>query len=111
MAERPLMLHISCHGDCYWDTKVKPPKNTYFLAFEGTEECLCQLDKLTEENLKQLLGDGLTSNLLIVFISACHSEPIGQLFKRVGVPVVVAVNSHTPILDSVCSLFARHFYQ
>ena len=38
LARRPVMLHISCHGDCYWDTKVKPPKNTFFLAFEGAED-------------------------------------------------------------------------
>jgi hypothetical protein len=36
---------------------------------------------------------------------------IGQLFKRVGVPVVIAVNSHTAILDEVCRKFARHFYE
>ena len=57
IAEKPLMLHISCHGDCYWDTSVKPAKNTFFLAFEGTEEKLCMLDKLTEERLRDLLGD------------------------------------------------------
>jgi len=42
MAEKPIMLHISCHGDCYWDYKQK--KNTYFLALEGTEKKICLLD-------------------------------------------------------------------
>jgi hypothetical protein len=36
---------------------------------------------------------------------------IGQIFKRVGVPVVIAVNSLTPILDDVCRKFSRHFYE
>lgn len=51
------MLHISCHGDCYLDTTKKPSKNTFFLAFEDTDEKLCMMDKLTEERLKDLLGD------------------------------------------------------
>lgn len=38
LGRKPVMLHISCHGDCYWDTEVKPPKNTFFLAFEGAED-------------------------------------------------------------------------
>jgi len=36
---------------------------------------------------------------------------IGQLFKRVGVPVVIAVNSHTSILDEVCREFSTQFYE
>ena len=35
---------------------------------------------------------------------------IGQIFLKAKIPVVVAVNSHTMILDEVCQLFARHFY-
>ena len=69
------------------------------------------MDKLNENRLRQLLGEGLTNPVKLVFVSACHSEMIGQLFKRVGVPIVVAVNSHTAILDDVCRLFAKHFYQ
>jgi len=35
---------------------------------------------------------------------------IGNIFLRAKIPVVVAVNSHSLILDEVCQLFARHFY-
>ena len=46
----------------------------------------------------------------MVFVSACHSLKLGELFKRVGVPVVIAINQFTPILDEVCRLFAPMFY-
>jgi hypothetical protein len=41
----------------------------------------------------------------VVFVSACHSEPIGQLFKNANVPVVIAVSKLTPILDDVAAKF------
>ncbi len=104
------MLHISCHGDCYYDSVNK--KNTFYLAFEETgKDRFCILDKLTEDRLRDLLGDNNSHEVLVVFVSACHSEMIGQLFKRVGVPVVIGVNSYTAILDEVCMKFSRHFYE
>ena len=60
------------------------------------------LDNLDYDRLRNLLvGDLSASNgepnypVKLVFVSACHSENIGQLFKRLGVPIVVAVNSLT----------------
>ena len=47
----------------------------------------------------------------LVFISACHSELIGDIFLKANFPVVVAVNSQTQILDDVCQLFAKNFYR
>jgi hypothetical protein len=41
----------------------------------------------------------------VVFVSACHSEPIAQLFKNANVPVVIAVSKLTPILDDVAAKF------
>ena len=78
------------------------------MAFEEKDTGI--LDKLNEERLKSLLGDGSSHKVQLVFVSACHSEMIGKIFLRANVPVVVAVNSHTMILDEVCQLFARHFY-
>jgi len=34
-----------------------------------------------------------------VFVSACHSEEIGEIFLKAGVPVVIAVNSEEVIMD------------
>lgn len=45
----------------------------------------------------------------LAFVSACHSEEIGQIFKKV-VPVVIAVNSDNAILDDACKLFSQEFY-
>jgi hypothetical protein len=108
MACHPKVIHISCHGDCFVDEKVN--SLVYFLAFEQSER-FCVLDQLTEERLKELLGGDADHGVMLVFVSACHSEMIGQLFKRVGVPVVIAVNSHSQIADDVCRKFARHFYE
>jgi hypothetical protein len=44
-------------------------------------------------------------------VSACFSEKIGQLFKRLGVPIVIGVNQLTMIGDDVAQLFARTFYE
>lgn len=74
-------------------------------------ERFCVLDQLTEERLRKLLGKNDEHGVKVVFVSACHSEMIGQIFKRVGVPVVIAVNQLTPILDDVCRKFSRHFYE
>jgi hypothetical protein len=53
MSCHPKVIHISCHGDCYYDNKLK--KNVFFLAFEKSD-VFCILDDLTEERLKDLLG-------------------------------------------------------
>jgi hypothetical protein len=46
----------------------------------------------------------------LVFVSACYSEPIGQLFKKANVPIVIAVNSVTPIADDYARNFTQNFY-
>jgi hypothetical protein len=42
----------------------------------------------------------------IVFISACYSYSIGVLFKRLGVPIVIAINATSMVLDEAATLFA-----
>lgn len=103
MTFRPRFLHISCHG-----AKCKI-EDKYYLAFENTDK-MCLLDRLTEDRLKKLLGNGEEHSVQVVFVSACHSQKLGELFKRVGVPVVIAINQLTPVLDDVCRLFATMFY-
>jgi len=60
--------------------------------------------------LRQLLGDSIGHGIKLAFVSACHSEKIGQILHDCGIPVVVAVNSDTTIDDKVCVLFSRNFY-
>jgi hypothetical protein len=32
------------------------------------------------------------SELKMVFLSACHSESVGKMFKEMSIPIVIAVN-------------------
>jgi len=34
----------------------------------------------------------INEQVKLVFVSACHSEMIGKVFKKKGVPIVIAVN-------------------
>jgi hypothetical protein len=43
-------------------------------------------------------------------VSACHSEVIGEILLKAGIPIVIAVNSDQEIMDDVCKLFSKHFY-
>ncbi len=54
MSRHPKVIHISCHGDCYIDSRTK--KNVFYLAFEEPKR-YCVLDKLDEERLTKLLGN------------------------------------------------------
>jgi CHAT domain-containing protein len=92
LSKKPKIIHISCHGD--YEESVKQ----FYLAFEEKDSGI--LDKFTEERLKNLIGEN--NHVHLVFVSACHSEMIGEIFIRANIPVVVAVHSNTMILDEVC---------
>ncbi len=93
-------------------------RSTFSLAFENTEE-RGYLELVSEQKLKKLLNLGVNSDTVdepnidsilkypvkLVFVSACYSEPIGLLFKKANVPIVIAVNQMTPIADD----YARNF--
>ena len=34
----------------------------------------------------------LNPSIKMVFLSACHSESVGKIFKSKGIPIVIAVN-------------------
>jgi len=67
-------------------------------------------DKCNETRLKNLLGNEKDHGIKLAFVSACHSEIIGQILLNSGIPVVIAVNSNTEIADEVCLIFSRNFY-
>jgi hypothetical protein len=62
------------------------------------------------DELRKLFVAGNTSELKLVFVSACHSESVGRSFAEAGVPHVVAVSSTEEILDLASQEFARAFY-
>jgi len=43
----------------------------------------------------------------MVFVSACHSEELGKVFLKHGIPIVVAVSSNLRIADFVASYFSN----
>ncbi len=101
---RPKILHISCHGD------YDPDMQMYYLAFEDRRgEGL--LDKFTTEKLSKLIGSSEEAGVEIVFVSACHSQLIGQILSEAGISCVIAVHSMQKILDEAAQDFANRFYR
>lgn len=65
---------------------------------------------IDELGIKSALDVSKNKSLVIVFVSACHSEGIGKLFKKAGVPMVIAINSLSMINDTAAISFAKNFY-
>lgn len=45
-----------------------------------------------------------------VFVSACHSQSVGEAFVACGVPHVVAVQTSHAVLDKASRIFSQAFY-
>ncbi|TNV87843.1 hypothetical protein FGO68_gene1372 [Halteria grandinella] len=110
--QHPTILHIYCHGNVKQDPDTK--KDLYYLELEDTGR-RGMVKQYDEANLNHLLSFQKSLNqqsfIKLVFVSACHSEIIGQQFKRAGVPIVIAVNQHTQVADDVAREFSQQFYQ
>ena len=104
MDKRPKLIHISCHG--YYD---EGSKNNFFLAFEHHTQ-VGYLDPVTTERLAKLLST-TKSYMNVVFVSACYSGAIGQVFIDAGFPCVICVHSKVQILDDAAQRFASGFYR
>jgi hypothetical protein len=101
------MLHISCHGGYIRTGEM----SDFYLSIEEVKSA--REDKFTIERLKTALkvaGGANNSSVVCAFVSACHSEQIGNVFRKAGVPVVIAVNANTTVLDQACKLFSQSFY-
>ena len=82
----PKIIHISCHGA--YDPNSG---NQFYLAFEQAKP-LGLLDRLTTERLQKLLVTYLSHDC-VVFVSACYSGAIGEVFRDAGFPCVICVHS------------------
>jgi len=102
IAKKPTMIHISCHGDYDKD------QNEFYLLFEGVGDGIS--DRFNETRLHNLLGDKKDHGIKLAFVSACHSEKIGNIFSSCGIPIVIGVNQYTEIADEICLIFSRHLY-
>ena len=48
--------------------------------------------------------------LKLVILSSCHSEGMGEEFRRAGVPFVIVVGSDVKLRDDVALEFCQHLY-
>ena len=106
LAKKPKILHITCHG-----SYEKENKNNFYLHFEDS---LGKLDKFDIEKLQNLLKSNksnIESQIKVVFVSACYSEAIAEIFKSAGIPAVICVQSQTQVLDEAAEGFGEFFYK
>lgn len=108
LQEKPTILHISCHG--YFDYNSRKKKNIFSLAFENKDK-KGVMEPFDEDKFREILQIQKPDNcdlteyespIKVVFVSACYSEPIAELFKKVmNVPIVIAVHQQTQIEDTI----------
>ena len=91
LQEGTTILHIMCHGD-YDETQHK-----YFLAFEDSSG---RLDRLYSTDLDEILSQARSIFIpSLVFMSACHSEEIANVFRKHSVEYVIASKADMAISE------------
>ena len=50
-------------------------------------------DRFHQSRLLELLGSETDHGIKLAFVSACHSEEIGNILHMCNIPLVIAVNS------------------
>ena len=100
----PKILHISCHGIIREKDNIK--KFSLCMENKGV------LIEITEEKIRSILSnEERLCNIDLVFISACHSEYLGNIFFECGVKNVICVNKMTKISDYAAQVFSSTIYQ
>ena len=104
--KKPKILHISCHG-AYKEYK---DESRFFLYFEESDG---KLEEMDVQKLSRLLKSSAEekSQIDLVFVSACHSEAVADVFTQAKVPAVICVHSQTKVLDKAAQEFATEFYK
>ena len=101
---RPRIIHLTCHG------KYTEENNTSTLNFEN-HNILGLLDDISNQRFNDLLSGLNSTKVELVFISACMSQQIGEIFKeKLKKAVVIAINKSLPVKDKASILFAQNFY-
>ena len=99
---KPLIQHIMCHGN--WDKA----NDNFYLEFETKRT---DMFKLTNQELKDRIGaDEDLSDIKIVFLNACYSERIAQVFIELKVRCVVVVKSKFKINEVYAQNISEKFY-
>ena len=100
--KRTKILHISSHGD------IDKDGNYYLLLEDKGKQQNIKYDKL-EKILKA--NSSKLENIDLVFVATCHSEGLGQLFKKYGAKNVIYIESLTPISNIAALKFSEYFYE
>ena len=68
--------------------------------------------RMTKEDLRKELSnfEGM-KKLELVFVAACQSEFVGELFKEAGAQHVICVDKKRSVLDEVAIDFTLNLYQ
>ena len=98
-------LHYSGHGTKNAVTFEKG------LGRDGDPTRASEMHVVKGKELQKLLeASRVTQNLKLVFVSACHSESVGQCFVKAGVDHVVAIDTNYGVLDTAAKVFCRSLY-
>jgi hypothetical protein len=99
----PAVLHFSGHG-------VKAdPKSTSDKDYLIVENEFLEGQKFTETEVKKLFIKE-KSKIQVAVILSCHSQSIGEMFKKVGIKHVIWIDKDRTIPDEVCITFTKSFY-
>jgi hypothetical protein len=103
LRKMPKVIHISCHG-------LNPSGAAgYALRFEEKGK----RQDIYEKQLDELLGkfEDQLKCIDLVFLSSCHSEVAGKLFKKHGAKNVIYIDKNWPVSNTASLDFAISFYQ
>ena len=103
LRKMPKVIHISCHG-------LNPSGASGFaLRFEEKGK----RQDIYEKQLDELLGkfEDQLKCIDLVFLSSCHSEVAGKLFKKHGAKNVIYIDKNWPVSNTASLDFAISFYQ
>ena len=79
-----------------------------YVTFEDDNGAMFLLNATGLRELFEVGGGA--EGVKFVFVSACHSQDVGQAFVEAGVPHVVAVRTSDAILDDASLIFSHQFY-
>lgn len=104
---KPKILHISCHGGYeFIDGTAK-----IYLYLENNEMTGVN-EKYDEETIRKWFLPEKGNEIFpkLVFVSACYSEQFGKIIFDAGINNVIAIHSHTQIVDEAATRFATKLY-
>jgi len=107
--QRPSCLHISCHGFDQTDTtsmRLTREEDLRNLLFE-TENGDGRL--ISQRELSKILKQA-TTKIKLVFVAACMSQFVGEIFQQCDVPHVICSQQGKSILDKAAISFSKSFY-